>query len=264
MKYYRSRNLFPLLLSGILAWCFIYCDEPLQEHDMTAFNERFSSSPGNPDKSSEISDSLKFEQYLYVLGYVLNDFYITQSTYVVVNVVNVNTGEEKEICTTDHFLSGAIHKEFGLGSSKAERDSVRQILRKKRDRTFYFSSSSALRNISFDRYTTEELNEFRKTISIDKVRHSIYKNPFINTDLLDNYSSAQIDSLEKNHPMLTFENIVPYYGDEAWMFAHIMFNYGFPMGFSHCYNHGPIFDICRSIDEDLQAMKSSIPQHKRP
>ena len=88
----------------------------------------------------------------------------TSPAYVMITIVNANTGEEHLTCTTANFFSGAIRKEAGLefdaqGSKKAE-----ALALSNKEHRFVFSNEEAWRNIP-DVFSDQELADVRARLS---------------------------------------------------------------------------------------------------
>lgn len=141
---------------------------------------------------SQIDDKTKYAMFCSAC-----DNSSTAPNYVVVTVKNLNTKEEKEICTEAPFLSGAVDREAGTFTWNLN-------CKKYKDRYFEFSNDSALWNISFDLYTKTDLDNSAKSINIQNIVEQVKSGNLTNK---------------------TFT------GDrkEQIMFAHLMFNNGIMM-----------------------------------
>jgi hypothetical protein len=118
----------------------------------------------------------------------------TEYTYVVVTVKNLHTGQTKELCTAAPFLQGAMGHETG-------EIMVGMDCEKYGKRYFEFAAESALRNISFDLYTKEELAAYAQTLDVSAIVQQV-KAGKLKYQPLDGERKEQI------------------------MFAHLMFNNG--------------------------------------
>jgi len=83
----------------------------------------------------------------------------TAPNYVVCKVKDLHTGNVKEICCEAPFLRGSVRRETGKNIDCQNNTT----------RYFEFSIDSALWNISFNLYTEEELNNYAKTLNVDKI-----------------------------------------------------------------------------------------------
>lgn len=90
----------------------------------------------------------------------------TAPNYLVVTVKNLNTNEKKEICTEAPFLNGAVFKETGVFQIPLNCNEYKV-------RYFEFKEDSALWNISFDLYTSAELDSFAKTINASEITNQV-------------------------------------------------------------------------------------------
>lgn len=140
----------------------------------------------------QVNDQTKYEMFCSALSN-----FSTAPDYLVVTVKNLNTGETKDICTEASFLNGAVYRE--TGDFKISLD-----CKEHKDRYFEFKKDSAFWNISFDLYTTAELDSFAETINVNEITNQV--------------KSGKLTSK-------TFK------GDrkEQIMFAHLMFNNGIMM-----------------------------------
>ena len=129
----------------------------------------------------------------------------TAPNYVVMKVKNLNTGEVKEICTEAPFVEGAIYRQTGQFSLQTDCNDYP-------NRYFEFSVDSALWNIGFDLYTTSELEEYAKTIDVEKTVQQIKVGELQEKTFgMDKRQTGQETKKEQR------------------MFAHIMFNNGVMM-----------------------------------
>jgi hypothetical protein len=95
----------------------------------------------------------------------------TIQDFVVIKVLNRNTGETKEICTKGNFLKGAIHTEYGIDYSDEGVEKAKEILNSK-NRKFELSQEEALNNIGFNDYKEEELIAFERRVEAGNYSHS--------------------------------------------------------------------------------------------
>lgn len=196
------------------------------------------------DHSVEVSESAKYILYLRALEYEFNYDFSTFNRYLVVHAKDENTGEEKEICTTAFRLFSALEIE-----SNQERQEIKSQLLQNKERRFQFKNPDALARINFyeewirfEIYTEEELNAFRKMINMDDVKSALFSHPFLNPVLHKSYSRLQLDSIKQADPELRHYSTFVDYKDSRKL-AHIMFNHGIPMGYSSCFNEGPVFNL---------------------
>jgi len=129
----------------------------------------------------------------------------TAPNYVVVKVKNLNTGEVKEICTEAPFVKGAIYRQTGKFSFQTNCNDYP-------NRYFEFSADSALWNISFDLYSISELEEYAKTIYVEKIVQQIKEGKL----------QEKTFGMDKKQTWQETRR-------EQIMFAHIMFNNGIMM-----------------------------------
>lgn len=84
----------------------------------------------------------------------------TSPSYVMVTVVDANTGLERTTCTTANLLAGALHQQYGLAyDAEGVRQATALALSNAAHR-FTFSVEAALRNIRAS-FSPEELAEVR-------------------------------------------------------------------------------------------------------
>lgn len=140
--------------------------------------------------SAQIDDHPKFKMFCEAFNN-----HSTTPNYIVITVRNMNTGEEKEICTEAPFLRGAINYETGEWGFS---------YKKHKTRYFKFHQDSALLNISFNLYTKDDLDKYTKKINVSEIVNQV-----------------------KNGKLTT----KTFMGDkkEQLMFAHLMFNNGVMM-----------------------------------
>ncbi len=141
---------------------------------------------------TQINENIRFEMFCIALD---NDS--TEPNYIVINVTNLKTGEVKEICTEAPFIIGALGRETGNWDLNINCENYKT-------RQFEFLKDSALWNISFDRYTKQELEIYSKTIDVNEIVNQV--------------KSGKL-------------SIKTFQGDrkEQTMFAHLMFNNGIMM-----------------------------------
>ena len=82
--------------------------------------------------------------------------------YVVINVKNLQTGEEKEVCTEAPFIGGAIRMEDCSDGYKHNRE-------RNKKRYFEFNCDQALYNIGYNLYTPEELTNLESNLNVDSL-----------------------------------------------------------------------------------------------
>lgn len=143
---------------------------------------------------SDVSDLIKYK--MYVKGI---ETLSTAPYYVVIKIKNQNTNEIRELCTEAPFLSGAIAREYNCDFSQADSIAISH-----KDRYFEFSNDSALWNISYDLYSISDLENYEKSINLDKIV----------TDI----KSKKLTS--KTFPMSNKRK------DKQVMLAHLLFNEG--------------------------------------
>ena len=128
----------------------------------------------------------------------------TAPSYIVFRAKNKNSEEIKEICCEAPFLSGAIHRELGIGYDKDGIEYVDGIILSNKQKFFEFKSVEALGNISFFKYPNSTIVEQRaKKIDLDYYSETYGSN----------------DSIKCIH----FKNDTIF---EQLTFAHIMFKCG--------------------------------------
>ncbi|HTN21286.1 MAG TPA: hypothetical protein VL125_12465 [Pelobium sp.] len=139
---------------------------------------------------AQVNELTKFKMFCSALD---NDS--TEPNYIVVTVKDKNTGKTKEICTEAPFIMGAVGQETGNGNID---------LKNYKSRYFEFSKDSALMNISFDLYTKNELDAFKRKINVPNIVQQV-KNGILKSETFIGDRKEQI------------------------MFAHLMFNNGIMM-----------------------------------
>jgi hypothetical protein len=140
--------------------------------------------------TAQVDEQTKFKMFCSAL-----DNTSTAPNYIVVIVKNKKTGETKELCTEAPFIQGAMGQETGDWTIDCK---------KYKTRYFEFSKDSALWNISFDRYTKRELDEFAKTINVANIVHQVRNGKLTEKTFMGD-------------------------GKDQIMFAHLMFNNGVMM-----------------------------------
>ena len=88
----------------------------------------------------------------------------TSPSYVLITVVNDNTGSRRTICTLATFLDGAIHSQYHLPYTEEGERKSKQIALSSKDRTYHFSEANALRNLRVH-YSLETVAQIRKQLS---------------------------------------------------------------------------------------------------
>lgn len=88
----------------------------------------------------------------------------TSPSYVMITIVNANTGEEHLTCTTANFFSGAIQKEFGLEFDAQGLKKAEALALSNKEHRFIFSNEEAWRNIP-DVFSDQELADVRERFS---------------------------------------------------------------------------------------------------
>jgi hypothetical protein len=80
----------------------------------------------------------------------------TSPSYVRVSIINDQTGQARDVCTTANFLLGAIHHEYGLGYGATDSTKAEQIAIEGEHHVFHFHTQEALDNIPV-RYSEKDL-----------------------------------------------------------------------------------------------------------
>lgn len=109
-----------------------------------------------PNEARTEQSRLSYEAALRVI--------FSSPAYVLVRVVDDNTGQSKKICTTANFLLGAIHLEHGLGYSSGDISKGVEIALASPDHTFRFHKQAALANIPL-RYSDDDLAAARMLLA---------------------------------------------------------------------------------------------------
>lgn len=138
--------------------------------------------------NAQVDERTKFQ--MFCTAY---DGISTSPYFVVINVKNLNTGEVKEICTEGPFVQGAENIKTGSSIPLLDCEDHKNMY-------FEYAKSKALRNIGFDLYDKEELEQFEKSINVDSLVHLIEKGNL-------EHRKFQTDK-------------------EQRMFAHLMINHG--------------------------------------
>jgi len=96
----------------------------------------------------------------------------TAPNYVLITVVDDNTNKRRLLSTEAPFLLGAIHSERKISYDAAGVNKVRQFALSCKDRTFHFSSSDALKNVSarYDENILVEMRSALKNLTDDQLR----------------------------------------------------------------------------------------------
>ena len=137
--------------------------------------------------ANDVSDGVKYKMFCCACGKAWSTYH----DYVVVKVKNLKTGELKDLCTTPNMLSGAMWHETGklrFGFDYKQHPT----------RYFEFSKDSALLNIRFNDYSSQELTAFQNQLNVDSIIKQI--------------KAGKLRSVN--------------FGKNERYFAHIMFNLG--------------------------------------
>jgi hypothetical protein len=87
----------------------------------------------------------------------------TAPSYVLITVVDANTGASQSTCTTANLLLGAIHLEVGIGYDREGQSAAMQIALTNERHVFSFEKRKALDNIP-RYYSDEDLAYVRKAV----------------------------------------------------------------------------------------------------
>jgi len=87
----------------------------------------------------------------------------TSPVYVLITVVDDNTGQARTGCTEANFVLGAIQREYGLGSGAEADTNERHMALANTSHVFHFSKPEALANVAF-RYSPHDMEVARKLI----------------------------------------------------------------------------------------------------
>jgi hypothetical protein len=83
-------------------------------------------------------------------------------SYVLISVVDDNTGQSRTFCTTANFLMGAIHREYGIGFGGGDIAKADAIAIASKDHVFHFRRQEALDNVRMS-YSEAELAAVRES-----------------------------------------------------------------------------------------------------
>jgi len=173
------------------------------------------------ETTDTISETQKFKMFCAAL-----ENQSTSPNYVVVKVKNLNTGEVKEICTEAPFVEGSIYRQTGNFSFQTVSNDYQ-------NRYFEFSVDSALWNISFDLYTISELEEYAKTIDVEKIVQQIKEGKLQQKTFGFDVEAFEQHLREGKPPKEAMKMVKKQTWEETHkeqtMFAHIMFNNGVMM-----------------------------------
>jgi len=84
--------------------------------------------------------------------------------WVLISIVDNETGKARPVCTTANLVLGAIHFEYGLGNSNGEWQKAVEIAVKAEDHAFRFRQPAALANIPVG-YSEAELAAARSFLA---------------------------------------------------------------------------------------------------
>jgi len=175
----------------------------------------------NIETTDNISETQKFKMFCAAL-----ENQSTAPNYVVVKAKNLNTGEVKEICTEAPFVEGAIYIQTGNFSFQTDCNDYP-------NRYFEFSADSALWNISFDLYTITELEEYAKTIDVEKIVQQIKEGKLqqktFGFDVDEFEQHLREGKTTKEAMRMVKKQTLEETHKKQTMFAHIMFNNGIMM-----------------------------------
>lgn len=111
----------------------------------------------------------------------------TSPSYVLISIIDSDTGQAKPVCTTANLLLGAIHREYGLGYDAAGLSKAAEIALESKDHVFRFHQQAALDNIPV-RYSDQDLAAARTLLaplSKEELRakfSSLYRDARVPTD----------------------------------------------------------------------------------
>jgi len=219
------------ILFQIIAFLFVSCNHSYQQKDEQPIHNISKSDTVitkneilkqiKVEVNNEINRSLKEEMFCLALNH-----FSTAPFFVVITVKNLKTGQIKDICTEAPFVLGAIDYQYDYTNLKVDCDQYP-------NQYFEFSTSKALKNINFDLYTIQELDEYSKTLNIELIVQHVkegklhgrtfgYDYKEFSSYLTTPCSTTEVISeiKEKNWEEIEKEQI---------MFAHIMFNNGIMM-----------------------------------
>jgi hypothetical protein len=80
----------------------------------------------------------------------------TSPSYVLISVVDDDTGQSRTFCTTANFLMGAIHREYGIGFGSGDIARADAIAIASKDHVFHFRRQEALDKLRMT-YSEDEL-----------------------------------------------------------------------------------------------------------
>ena len=109
-------------------------------------------------------EQIKYHHFLLALENMSTFNYFT-----VVTVKDLRFNKVKEICTKGNFLSGAIHRELGMGYDPIGESNVLKWAMSKKDRYFEFKNPKALDNISFSDYDPKSVKAIQKKYNFDAI-----------------------------------------------------------------------------------------------
>ena len=103
----------------------------------------------------------------------------TSPGYVMVTIVNANTGAARTTCTTANLLVGAIHRQYGLDYNAEGVRQARELTLAHTDHRFTLSAQAALRNFP-ESFSPEELDQVRSRfarLSPEELREGFSSKP---------------------------------------------------------------------------------------
>lgn len=150
--------------------------------------------------SEIVLDTIMYNNYLKAIE---NEN--TIEYFLVIKVKNLNNGEIKEVCTNGNFLDGALYKEYKIGYDSASTVIINNIKRKNKKRYFEFKDTSALNNIGFNNYSTNDFIEFEKHHQIDSLAQILKKGEW-SLAISDNKTMLFYAHALFNRGILTGEN----------------------------------------------------------
>jgi hypothetical protein len=92
----------------------------------------------------------------------------TSPFYVLISVVDDNTGQSRTFCTTANFLMGAIQREYGIGVGRDDIAKADAIAIANKDHVFHFRKQEALDNLRMT-YSEDELAAARASYAAPSV-----------------------------------------------------------------------------------------------
>ena len=129
------------------------------------------------------------------------EHFSTAPYFTVIVVKNMLTGEQKEICTEGPFVLGALNRDNCPGRSMFKGKNIAPT------RYVKLGCPQALKNVSYDLYTEQELEAFSETMDFDSLAQAARDGNF------KSYGFAPGQDRQKVQRM----------------FAHLMFNRGIMM-----------------------------------